>query len=241
MREEESKYNQLPEIIDVQPIAVEPVMMEPKQEEELFFNFELREEEQENNFVESPNRGNETKADEPSPSTEDQTYKEQETEINTYTEGTYRQSNKTKQTEEAKAEDRDTSFGAFKENQYASERSWRKRTGSKMKKIIFWIVALLIGMPFFGAAGAALVFGAGFGVFFTGATLIAGIIGLGVGAFGVTAQLGAIGPVIIFMSIAAVGGGGLGLLLILAILIFIKNKVMMAYRNLKMKYTEGEQ
>lgn len=127
---------------------------------------------------------------------------------------------------------KDTSFTAFKNNQKANEKKWRRRIGGWIKTFILAGLIIFFLAPLLGFGGVFGILGIGLVALFCIVALGVGLLGLGIGAFLIGAESASFGAVIFFMSLVGVGGGGLGILLLLALLIGIKNLIVAMFARI---------
>lgn len=218
MNEEERKDKYLPEIIDVE---VEPDL-----------DFQLRE---------------------PEDTAEEEKYEEQirveavevaiteDKSQDTFYQETYKEPKQEDTTNKEAKSKKDTSFTAFKKGQKANEKKWLQKTGNTLGRLFLICIGVIIGAPLLFASGGVGVAAIGMGVLVCGMAVVMGLVGLGVGAFLAGAQAVGLGAVTFFVSLIGVGGGGLGLLIILAVVIWIKNLIVKMFARInKPQHKEEE-
>lgn len=176
----------------------------------------------------------EEKKEEPVKVAYEKTYEQTYEQSNTYK--SYDMRDKQKKTETG---ERDTSYASFDTAQKQAFKKKKKKISASIANGILLALAILIGIPIAAFVGFFAVMGIGMGVFFCGMAVGMGVLGLGLAGFTVVAGMGQIGMLCFFGSLLAIGGGGVGLILLLMIFVWIKRLCVGGYRRLKERKERG--
>lgn len=219
MSDNQDKSNELPEIIDVDFL---PVLDDE--------DYKREKESQASDVAHEPNKTKETvKEKEPLYTNYEETEKEG---YQNYT--THKESNKEQEVKQ------DTSYASYDEARRQAFTKKKRKFDSLIFSGIAILGALFIGLPIAFALG-----GIAAGVIATGTLLSivalgVGVIGLGTAGFTVAAGMGTMALLFLFGSLVALGVGGLGLCIIIALFIGAKNFIVRMNRRRKIKKESEE-